>query len=411
MTYTTFNQLALCGSSTLEQRVQALIGNPASYGYDTPIYLKDIAAGGYLAAACTALPYAVGDTTLLSQTIAFNMLNSMQYAWSSVFPGDTIFNRTLSLIQARMGGQILPAGQIDNLVTTLRGMVSPIPVVGDIASFPVYVRFQGAMTLDYLANVIGITVPGIPGPTPPVTNSFMEITQYNWLHPMIDTSQAPIQSNKQPFFTPTITEGLAEDLYVSQEFNYNTAQQPYFYKLQTKNTFASTVNTKNYAATTVLPLMDAIENLAQCVQAGVGISVYSFYVGLREAKDNFICMSQHNLQQTKIPADQAGGGFLPLQLDPDPTLAGIGTQMQSAFQNTRAELLRSFDYILRFDTNGNNRIDAGERIAMENDVRTQATLSKIDSGTTILGALDSQYLSFTSSITDDMGAIFIAGVS
>lgn len=367
--------LLYSSAPSIAQQVIRFTGNPAIYGYETPINISDLVTGLNTQVALSTIPYCTTPTVVVGQNLGISMVEQLLYIWGTVFNGDTSLQQFLYMLNLYVnfnvtspdrfdycgkdlgGSQLFTIAQLQSQLTAILAKINALNLVAVPQTY--YTMIENPTQVPLTPAIEAAIVPGTTKVTFPQdpTTGIIGINGTYILH--------------------QIPDAIALDQYVQNTFIYSTDTVDFYQVSYNPLTLSTGASGGSNPETAYNNLNQAAVWLGQAAQAafnqvleGTNAYLTSIYSYLLSAISDYQAYLLAPIIQTFSSINQAAtGGFNPPSTQTGvPSIDSVGQAMLDAGLNARAVLLRTYLYVLAFDKNGDNIIEPSERITMEVDI-------------------------------------------
>jgi hypothetical protein len=382
-------------------RIEAYTGSRQTYGLNTPIDVLDIIDNVGLDDGVLALAYAVPDTTALCQTLAIECLKASMLPWDAVFPGNSRLRDFLHDVELYLETKTTPVTpKVDYCGDPIPGFYGVIPL-GQLTD-----KYDSMKASSDTLSLIGTYY----------ARSFWMTSAAPFTQAAIDYWQAsdPLrvsvdsQDRNSTDYATILAQPLS-DYPVQNIIAVLTADPDYYFKqsaqfgvqLTPGYTYYGIIihrsidngqaeDPVSYEHLAVQMLLDQLSQLIDMVVYDVNL-LPSIIVGIRSYMLQY--ETERRLQlgviMPRLQELQTAGAF-PNKTH-NPVLDAYEQAIIDSGLNQRAQLLRDVTYLSNFDADLSGTIDAVERAAMENDMRSQMKLAREATANAFLTVVESEY--------------------
>lgn len=403
-------------NSGLLAQLEGLTGNRVAYGQNTPIYFPDIVSGCGPQTAISCLPYAVQEYIPTAQVIGVEMVKLYNDIWRAIFPDDSrpfdllyylelIISGQNTVIPNRVdycgndlgGATLITNNQLQDILDNLQAKMDALDYTGHFTRFTFYIANDtGPINAETLAS--WRSVGGNP--------SSVTITDDDVANPVVDRSQSLITGVHGLYVERSIASAIEIDQYVNDTFDYDEGQSPYYYRVTFQRPYSTEAGLYDYANTAAQWFFLALKTATKQVMNETGVNLSSVYTYLRNARVDYNNFQQQTIRPLLTSVNQMSNGLVPVESTGNAALDAAGQFVRDAGLNRRAQLLRDPVYVDQFDTNLTGSISAVERVAMENDVKTEMQTARRDAAQSFMAGFQAQFDTYSANV-DDLGAIII----
>lgn len=355
-------------------QVIRFIGNPAIYGYETPINISDLLNDLNTQVALSAIPYCTVPTVVIGQNLGISMVEQLLYIWSDIFSGDTTLARFLynmgQFVNANVtspdridycgkdlgGSQLFTLAQLNDELAGIMTMVNALDLAAEPQTY-------------YTMMIQPTSVPLTPAQTAAIVPGTTKVT-------FPEDVTVGITGVNGVYILYPIATAIQMDQYVQNTFTYSSNTED-FYQVSYNPAALANAAGGGPTPTAYNNRNQSVVWLAQAAQAaynqlieGTNAYVTSVYGFLLSAISDYEASQLAPLIQVFSSVNQAAtGGFNPPSTQTGvPAIDAAGQEIINAGLALRTQLLRNPLYVITFDKDSDGIINVTERIAMEVDV-------------------------------------------